>query len=95
MDDSVFVQCNICDQIINKTEFVQHVKATHKDHERLNNIALSSENVFDSLKAGNIFSLVDSKLFYCTSKKSCQYFSRDLLYKNRQDFLDKQYNRLA
>ena len=78
IDDGVFVQCNICDQIINKTEFVQHVKATHKDHEKLNNIALSSEKVFDSLKVGNIFSLVDSKLFQCKFCSHSTMSSRDL-----------------
>ena len=78
-DNDNFVQCNICNQIVNKVEFLQHVKTSHKDNDRLNNIALTSEKVLESsLKAGNLFSLVDSELFHCKFCSHTTISSRDL-----------------
>ena len=72
------MQCNICDQIVNKVELLQHLKASHKDNDRLNDIFLSSEKVLESLKARNVFSLVDSELFHCKFCSHTTISSRDL-----------------
>ena len=77
-DNNNFVQCNICDQIVNKVELLQHLKASHKDNDRLNDIFLSSEKVLESLKARNVFSLVDSELFHCKFCSHTTISSRDL-----------------